>query len=111
MAAPAWHAAGGLVARPPVMLREDDFHRLLEHRARRSALGAQPQREVIGMHAEVARQVLPAAFHHLALLQDAGAHLGPAGFMLHGDRLSNTYAGLQGPSSQAAASSSVRKRR
>src|SRR5688572_4210230 len=100
MAAPARQAAGGLVARATVVLGQDDFHRLLEYRARRPALRAQPQAEVVGMHPQVARQVLAAALDHLALLEDARAHLGPAGFMLHGEAASNTYAGLQEPSSQ-----------
>src|SRR5918992_2672461 len=70
--------------RAAVVLGEDHFHRLLEHRARRSRFRFHPFREFVGVHAEECRKVVAPAAQHFALLQDAGAHLCPARLLFHG---------------------------
>jgi hypothetical protein len=71
----------------PIVLGEDDLHRLLEHRARRTRLGARPNRDLRRVYAEEGGKALAAAADRLALLQDLSAHLGPPRFVLHGRRL------------------------
>jgi pimeloyl-ACP methyl ester carboxylesterase len=76
----------GLHSGAPVVLLEDDVHRLLEHRARRARLGGQPQRQFLRVHLEVSGQVFTAAPQGFALLENAGAHFGPARLLFHGIR-------------------------
>jgi hypothetical protein len=65
------------------VLGEDDLHRLLEYRARRTRLAAKPDRHLGGVNAEEFGQALAPAAHDLALAQDGGAHFRPAGLVLH----------------------------
>src|SRR6266850_5476985 len=90
------HLAGALERRAPVMLREDQLHGLLEHRARRAALCREPLLELVFGDAEELRQALPAAAQKLALVKDPGAHVRPSRVLDHGARASkgHTYSGL-----------------
>src|SRR6185503_17900425 len=76
-------AARFLEAAPAVVLLEDDVHRLLEHRARRTGLGGQPERELMRMDLQQRGEVLAAAPEGFTLLQDAGAHFGPSRLLFH----------------------------
>lgn len=69
------------------MLGEDQLHRALEHRARRTRARGEPVIELGGPYAEERGEPLPAALQVFALLKDAGAHLGPS-WMHHGRRQS-----------------------
>src|SRR5438128_8845412 len=83
VALPALRRRTGLLeSSPPVVLGEDDLHRLLEHAARRARLAADPQRHLTRVHPEVGGQLLAAALHQLALLEDLGAHFRPAPLLL-----------------------------
>src|SRR4051812_4194508 len=66
-----------------VVLREDDVHRLLEHRARRTGLGGQPEGELMRMDLEQRGEVLAAALEGFTLLEDAGAHFSPSRLLFH----------------------------
>src|SRR5712671_3971184 len=71
-------------AGPAVVLLEDHVHRLLEHRARRTGLGGQPERELMRMDLEQGGEVLAAALEGFTLLEDAGAHFRPSRLLFHG---------------------------
>lgn len=77
---------------PALVLGEDDVDRLLEHRPRRPRFGGDPLRDVVRMRLENGRELLAAAGDHLALLQDARAHLRPSRLLFHRLVRSNRYA-------------------
>src|SRR5689334_6394710 len=83
VAAAALRYAGGLLGRAAVVLGEDDLHRPLEGRARRPGAGGDPIVEVLFRHLEEGGEPVAAALQELALLEDSGAHLCPAGMMDH----------------------------
>src|SRR5919108_4073154 len=76
--APALGHAGRFLRRAPVVLREDQLHRALEPRARRTRARGEPLIELGGVYAKKRSELLAATLEILTLLEDAGTHLGPS---------------------------------
>src|SRR4051812_36010387 len=82
-APPARRGIDGLKLGAAIVLLEDDFHRALEDRARRAGFPRQPRIELMRLHAQVIHERFASALEGKALLENAGAHFGPARLLFH----------------------------
>src|SRR4051812_12895111 len=82
-APPPRRRIGGFELGAAIVLLEDDFHRALEHRARRTGFRRQPGIELMWLHAQVIHERFASALQGSALLENAGTHFGPAWLLFH----------------------------
>jgi uncharacterized protein len=78
------------------MLREDQLHRALEHRARRTGARLEPVLQLGAPNTEKGSELLAPPLQLLALLKYARTHLGPAWLVDHG-RVREQSSYLHGP--------------